>query len=171
MEQVGYDTYCNLLDEVMKEMQGIEVEEEPDIQIDMNISSYIPDEYIFESSQKIEVYQNIALCKTEEDIQNVLDEVLDRYGETPRELNNLIEVSRIKMMCKEKYIIKVSQRGKNIVFTFNNKKFDLSIIEKLLKIYENKIKFSPGNPYITLQVSSAENDILIKEVKEFINNI
>lgn len=171
MEQVGYDTYCNLLDEVMKEMQGIEVEEQPDIQIDMNISSYIPDEYIFESSQKIEVYQNIALCKTEEDIQNVLDEVLDRYGETPRELNNLIEVSRIKMMCKEKYIIKVSQRGKNIVFTFNNKKFDLSIIEKLLKIYENKIKFSPGNPYITLQVSSAENDILIKEVKEFINNI
>ena len=108
MEQVGYDTYCNLLDEVMKEMQGIEVEEEPDIQIDMNISSYIPDEYIFESSQKIEVYQNIALCKTEEDIQNVLDEVLDRYGETPRELNNLIEVSRIKMMCKEKYIIKVT---------------------------------------------------------------
>ena len=171
MEQVGYDTYCNLLDEVMKEMQGIEVEEEPDIQIDMNISSYIPDEYIFESSQKIEVYQNIALCKTEEDIQNVLDEVLDRYGETPRELNNLIEVSRIKMMCKENHIIKVSQRGKNIVFTFNNKKFDLSIIEKLLKIYENKIKFSPGNPYITLQVSSAENDILIKEVKEFINNI
>ena len=171
MEQVGYDTYCNLLDEVMKEMQGIEVEEQPDIQIDMNISSYIPDEYIFESSQKIEVYQNIALCKTEEDIQNVLDEVLDRYGETPRELNNLIEVSRIKMMCKEKYIIKVSQRGKNIVFTFNNKKFDLSIIEKLLKIYRNKIKFSPGNPYITLQVSSAENDILIKEVKEFINNI
>lgn len=171
MEQVGYDTYCNLLDEVMKEMQGIEVEEQPDIQIDMNISSYIPDEYIFESSQKIEVYQNIALCKTEEDIQNVLDEVLDRYGETPRELNNLIEVSRIKMMCKEKHIIKVSQREKNIVFTFNNKKFDLSIIEKLLKIYGNKIKFSPGNPYITLQVSSAENDILIKEVKEFINNI
>ena len=171
MEQVGYDTYCNLLDEIMKEMQGIEVEEQPDIQIDMNISSYIPDEYIFESSQKIEVYQNIALCKTEEDIQNVLDEVLDRYGETPRELNNLIEVSRIKMMCKEKYIIKVSQRGKNIVFTFNNKKFDLSIVEKLLKIYGNKIKFSTGNPYITLQVSSAENDILIKEVKEFINNI
>ncbi len=171
MEQVGYDTYCNLLDEVMKEMQGIEVEEQPDIQIDMNISSYIPDEYIFESSQKIEVYQNIALCKTEEDIQNVLDEVLDRYGETPRELNNLIDVSRIKMMCKEKHIIKVSQRGKNIVFTFNNKKFDLSIVEKLLKIYGNKIKFSTGNPYITLQVSSAENDILIKEVKEFINNI
>ena len=114
MEQVGYDTYCNLLDEVMKEMQGIEVEEQPDIQIDMNISSYIPDEYIFESSQKIEVYQNIALCKTEEDIQNVLDEVLDRYGETPRELNNLIEVSRIKMMCKEKHIIKVSKRVKRI---------------------------------------------------------
>ena len=53
MEQVGYDTYCKLLDEVVKEMQGIKVKEEKDIQIDMNVSSFIPDEYIENSSQKI----------------------------------------------------------------------------------------------------------------------
>ena len=68
MEKVGYDTYCKLLDEVVKEMQGIEIEEDIDVQIDINVSSYIPDEYIESSSQKIEVYQDIALCKTEEDI-------------------------------------------------------------------------------------------------------
>ena len=67
LEQVGYDTYCRLLDEVVKEMQGIEVEKEQDIQIDMNISSYIPEEYIENSSQKIEVYQDIAISKTEEE--------------------------------------------------------------------------------------------------------
>ena len=79
MEQVGYDTYCRLLDEVIKEMQGIEVVEEKDVQIDLAISSYIPDEFIENSTQKIEIYQNIALCRTEEDIQNVIDEIIDRF--------------------------------------------------------------------------------------------
>ena len=77
MEQVGYDTYCKLLDEVLKQMQGIEEVEEQDIQIDLAVSCYIPEEYIENSSQKIEVYQDIALCKTEEDIQNVTDEIID----------------------------------------------------------------------------------------------
>lgn len=168
MEQVGYDTYCNLLDEVIKEMKGIEIEESQDIQIDINISSYIPDEYISESSQKIEVYQNIALCKTEEDVQNVIDEILDRYGNMPDELENLIEVSRIKRMCKEKNILKISQRNDNIVFTFDNKKFDLSIVDKLLKVYKNRIKFSTGNPYITLKIDSISDKKIIKEIKDFI---
>lgn len=90
MEQVGYDTYCKLLDEVIKEMQGIEVVEEKDVQIDLSISSYIPDEFIENSTQKIEVYQNIALCRTEEDIQNVIDEIIDRfrkYAKRSRKLN------------------------------------------------------------------------------------
>lgn len=79
MDQVGYDTYCKLLDEVVKEMQGIQTKEEIDVQIDINISSYIPDEYIENSSQKIEIYQNIAIARTEEDIQNVVDEIIDRF--------------------------------------------------------------------------------------------
>ena len=90
MEQVGYDTYCKLLDEVIKEMQGIEVVEEKDVQIDLSISSYIPDEFIENSTQKIEVYQNIALCRTEEDIKNVIDEIIDRfrkYAKRSRKLN------------------------------------------------------------------------------------
>lgn len=68
IEQVGYDMYCKLLDEVMKEMQGEKVEEpkEEDIQIDINVSSYIPDEYIESSDMKISIYQDIALCKNED---------------------------------------------------------------------------------------------------------
>lgn len=90
MEQVGYDTYCKLLDEVIKEMQGIEVVEEKDVQIDIGVSCYIPDDFIENSTQKIEVYQDIALCRTEEDIQNVIDEIIDRfrkYAKRSRKLN------------------------------------------------------------------------------------
>ena len=79
MDQVGYDTYCKLLDEVIKELQGVEQKEEIDVQIDLNLSSYIPDAYIENSSQKIEIYQNIALARTEQDIENVIDEMIDRY--------------------------------------------------------------------------------------------
>ncbi len=171
MEQVGYDTYCNLLDEVIKQMQGIEIEDTKDVQIDINISSYIPDEYISESSQKIEIYQNIALCKTQEDIENVIDEIIDRYGDLPSELENLIEVSRIKRMCEQKHIIKLSQRMENVVFTFDNKKFDLKVVEKLVDKYKNKIKFSTGNPYITLNVRSNSQKEIVKQIKEFIESV
>ena len=80
LEQVGYDTYCNLLDEVVKEIQGEVVTPEIDVQIDLDATCYIPDTYISDSSQKIEMYQEIALCKNEEDIQNVIDEMIDRFG-------------------------------------------------------------------------------------------
>ena len=104
MEQVGYDTYCKLLDEVVKEMQGVKVEEEKDVQIDMNISSFIPDEYIENSSQKIEIYQDIALSKNEDDLIEVTDEIIDRYGMMPQEVENLIEIARIKRLCKKSNI-------------------------------------------------------------------
>ena len=71
LDQVGYDTYCKLLDEVVKEMKGIKEEEEIDVQIDIAVGSYIPDSFIENSSQKIEIYQNIALCKNEEKLQKL----------------------------------------------------------------------------------------------------
>ena len=178
MEQVGYDTYCNLLDQVVKEMQGIEVEEDKDIQIDIDISSYIPDSYIDNSSQKIEVYQNIALCRTEEDIQNVIDEIIDRYGVMPKELENLIEVARIKELCRTTGVIKITEKkniytkNQNVVFYFDKNKYNPEIVNELLKKYNTKIKFSAGiEPYITLIIKDKNDEELIKEIKEFLNSV
>ena len=128
MEQVGYETYCKLLDEVIKEMQGIEVHEDVDVQIDLDISCYIPDEFISDSSQKIEIYQDIALCKTEEDIANVVDEVIDRYGNMPEELNNLLEIARIKELCRKNNIIKLVRKNQNFIFYFDSSKFNFDIV-------------------------------------------
>ena len=150
LEQVGYDTYCNLLDEVIKEMKGIEVLPETDIQIDLNVTSYIPDEYISDANQKIEVYQNIALCKNEEDIQNVIDEIIDRFGNMPKELENLIDIARIKYLSKEINIVKIMNKNQAVVFTFEQNRFKLDV-NKLIQNYGNKIKFSAGvKPMITL---------------------
>ena len=171
MEQVGYDTYCKLLDEVVKEMQGVKVEEEKDVQIDMNISSFIPDEYIENGSQKIEVYQDIALCKTDENLNDVIDGIIDRYGNMPEEVENLIEVAKIKMLCKNANIIKLVQRDEKAVFYFDNEKFDMQIVNELIKKYRNQIRFSPGkDPYVTYNLDiNIDKEIIIK-LKDFLKS-
>ncbi len=168
LEQVGYDTYCSLLDEVVKEMQGIEVEKDIDIQIDLNVTSYIPDEYIPDSSQKIEIYQNIALCKNEEDIQNVVDEIIDRFGNMPAELENLLDIARIKYLSKPLYISKIASKKTAVVFTFEQSQFKIDISE-LVKKYKNKIKFSPGvKPMITLEIGTTSERQILNDVTEFL---
>lgn len=171
MEQVGYDTYCKLLDEVVKEMQGVKIEEEKDVQIDMNISSFIPDEYIENSSQKIEIYQDIAISKNEDDLIEVTDEIIDRYGTMPKEVENLIEVARIKRLCKESNILKIVQRKDTAVFYFDVESFNMEIIDLLIKEYRNSIKFSPGREsYITLNLNTTSEEKIIEKVKEFLKN-
>ena len=168
LEEVGYDTYCRLLNEVIKEEQGIKVEEEFDVQIDLNVTSFIPETYISDSNQKIEIYQDIALCKSEEDIQDVVDELIDRFGNMPKELENLLEISRIKQMAKEKYISKIASKNENIIFTFENNKFNVDSVNGLIKEYGNRIRFTPGvKPMITLKVNTGDEKEILEEVKKF----
>ena len=164
MEQVGYDMYNKLLDEVVKETKGEQVVEEEEILIDINLSAYIPDKYIEDSSQKIEIYQDIADCKTEEDIQNIIDEIIDRYGDMPREVENLMEVARIKNAARNTNVTKIQERPMGIVFTV--KDIDNDKLEELINEYRNNIRFSAGEkPYVTLTVK--ENKI--KEIIKFLN--
>ena len=170
MEQVGYDTYCKLLDEVIKEMQGIEVVEEQDVQIDLAVSSYIPDNFIENSSQKIEIYQNIALCRTEEELQNVIDEVIDRYGRLPKELENLIDIARIKQLARKANILKIAQRENGIVFYFVKEKIKPEMVNALITKYPMLVKFSNAvEPYVTLRIK--ENENIIEKAKEFLNTV
>ena len=172
MEQVGYDTYCKLLDEVIKNMQGIEVKEEQDIQIDVSISSYIPDSFIENSSQKIEIYQNIALCRTEEDIQNVIDEIIDRYGKIPKELENLIEIARIKELARKVGATKISQKTENIVFYFKKETIPVEKANDLLQKYGIAIRFSSGiEPYVTFKIGKKTDKEIISKSKEFLQLI
>ena len=144
MEQVGYDMYCKLLDEVVKEIKGEEVIEDTDVQIELNVSSYIPENYIENSAQKIEVYQNIALCRNDDDIQDTTDELIDRYGSIPIEVDNLLKIIKIKILSREKYVLKVAQRKENVVIYFEQTKFNIDIVDKLMKKFRNRIKFSPA---------------------------
>ena len=168
LEQVGYDTYCNLLDEVVREIQGETVIPEIDVQIDLDVTSYIPDEYISDSSQKIEMYQEIALCKNEEDIQNVVDEMIDRFGNMPNEIENLLDIARIKTLCKKLKISKVQEKRNFVVFIFEPGEINIDINE-LLKKYRNRIKFTQGiKPQVTLALTENSEKGILNEVKVFL---
>lgn len=175
LEQVGYDTYCNLLDEAVKEIQGVEIRPETDIQIDLNVTSYIPDEYISDSNQKIEVYQDIALCKNEEDIQNIIDEMIDRFGNMPEELEKLIDIARIKFLAKKLHIEKIASRKTAVIFTFKQEGSENKLeidIPTLVKKYGTKIKFSAGiKQMITLEIGSNSERTILNDTTEFIKYI
>ncbi len=163
--------YCKLLDEVMNEMQGKEIkgaeEDKEDIQIELNVSSYIPDDYIENSDIKIGIYQEIALCKNEDEILDITDEIIDRFGSMPKEVENLLEIARIKNLCKEKNVIKILQRERSIVFYLSNANFNFDNVSKIISKYQTRVKFSPSAlPYVTYRFD--ENKSIIKQVKEFL---
>lgn len=166
MDQVGYDTYCKLLDEVIKEMKGIQLEEDIDVSIDINVSSYIPDEFIENGAQKIEVYQNIALCNNEKDIENTKEDIIDRFGKMPKEVNNLLEIARIKGMCKNIGITKITEKQNSIVFNFNPEIFTIDI-DSIIKKYGSKVRFSPARePYFTYKLENSKD--VLKEIEKFL---
>lgn len=163
-------------------MKGIKIEPEIDLQIDLNVSSYIPDEYIPDANQKIEIYQNIALCKNEQNIQDVIDEIIDRFGNMPHELENLIAIARIKYLSKQLNVSKIASKNMTrvasssmqasektaVVFTFEPNKFELDLNE-LVKKYGNKIKFTNGiKPMITLQIEPNNERQILHDVTEFL---
>ena len=169
LEEVGYDTYCRILDEVLKEEQGLKVEEDVNCQIDLNVTSYIPDSYIKDQNQKIEIYQDIALCKNEEDISNIIDEIIDRFGNMPDEIENLLEISRIKQLARKRNLVKIQSKKNSIVFTYDSNKFDNTSLSDLIGKYGNRIQFSSGlKPMITLKLEKQGEKGILQEVKEFL---
>ncbi len=149
-------------------MKGIKLEPELEIQIDLNVTSYIPDEYIPDANQKIEIYQNIALCHNEEEIQDIIDEMIDRFGNLPKEVENLIGIARIKYLAKQLKITKITSKKNAVVFTFEPNQFELDLNE-LVKNYGNKIKFSAGiKPMITLGMKTEEERQILQDVTDFL---
>lgn len=170
IEQVGFDMYNKLLKEVIDEEKGIKEEEnkDDDIQIDLKITGYIPDKYIQDEAQKIEVYQDIASCTSNEDIEKIRKDLIDRFGKIPQETLNLLQIAKIKILCKNKKVNKIKQINNRITFYFDD--FDNSKIDELLRFYKGNIRFSEGDkPAISVIIGTLEDSI--KKTKEFLNKI
>jgi transcription-repair coupling factor (superfamily II helicase) len=115
MESVGYDMYCRLLDEAVMELKG----ESPDINdqeitIDINISAYIDNDYIGIENQKIDMYKKIASITSEEDIAEIEDELIDRYGNIPKYVKNLLKIAHIKSLPENAVFLQSPRKTKRL---------------------------------------------------------
>ncbi len=116
IDSVGYDLYVKLLNEAVLEERGESAEKRPEAQIDMRISAHIPDSYIPAQSGRMEMYKKISLITCKDDAADVLDELIDRYGEPPRQVERLLEVALMKAICEEVGFSKVECREDSLIF-------------------------------------------------------
>ena len=115
--------YCRLLDEAVRELKGeLPPEKEPEVNIDLNIDAYIADEYINKEIQKIEMYKKIASIQDEQDVIDIKDELLDRYGDLPKQVENLISIAYIKALAGKLGISAITEKKDALIFQFKDKK-------------------------------------------------
>ncbi len=168
---VGYEMYCKLLDEAIREMKGEEVKPKFETSIDMNITAHIPQNYIKNEVQKIEVYKKIANILTQDDYNDVQEEVEDRFGDIPKAVNNLMDIALFKAFASSVGVISVTQIGKSVKFTVvNDANIDVEKVLELSKKASNPLKLQMGTePVITIDFK--KKNISVDELFEFLESI
>lgn len=143
MNLVGYDMYCLLLEQAVKELKGTDSVEKPKTTVDLRLSAFIPEDVIEDESLRIEMYRKIAGIETEDDKSDVISEFTDRYGDVPESVDNLTEMALIKFLASEIFISDITQKDGMVVFTFDRVVSPKSIVD-IMDGYKGKMMFSSG---------------------------
>ncbi|MBP5266025.1 MAG: transcription-repair coupling factor, partial [Lachnospiraceae bacterium] len=109
MEAVGYDLYCKLLNEAVRKEKGENVMEDFETSVDIALDAFIPPAYIEDEEQKLEIYKRIAGVETEEEQDEMIDELIDRFGEPPKAVQNLLFVARLRADAHKAYLLEIKQ--------------------------------------------------------------
>lgn len=142
MEAVGYDLYCKMLNEAVRHLKGEAEEEEYNTTIDLNVDAYIPDSYIPNEYHKLDIYKRVAAIESEEDMEEMTEELIDRFGDFPKKVETLLEVARLKSFAHEVYITQIEQKGETYTFTMYEKARVLpERIPKLLLDFKEELSF------------------------------
>lgn len=166
INQVGYDFYLHLLENSMMERKGHKPQDINTTSIDINIGAYIPKSYIKDEVQRLEFYKKISTIESDEDYYDLLEESIDRYGDLPKAVENLIEISYIKYLANLKSIstIKGDQDGLEIEF-FDPEDINLNKINDILSSYGSNIRLSPKrSDYLAFKPQAD----LLQDLKELI---
>ncbi len=143
MNLVGYDMYCMLLEQAVKEKKGETYVPAVDIIIDINVDAYIPDSYIEYEQQRIEMYKKIAAMENLDDYYDMQGEFIDRFGDVPKSVMNLLEISYIKTLCRQCEVSSVSQKDGSLDFVFTNRANPQAVVT-LIGEYSRKMRFVGG---------------------------
>ncbi len=171
---VGFDLYTNMLKDAINELKGEKIEEvnvEP--QIELEVDAYLPTEYIDDSMQKIEMYKKFANIKTMEEVEQTVEELIDRFGDTPNPVENLINITKIKAYAYKYQMVSISQKGNEILIKVRPEQNQLVDGFKLFKIaneFNHKIKLSSGHQIgIKVAIKGLSTKEILKLLLDFLN--
>ena len=174
MESVGYDLYCKMLNEAVLTMKGEQQEVDTfTTSIDLSIDAYIPETYIKSESEKLSWYKRIATIETQEESEDMIEEMTDRYGDTPAPLIRLMDVALLREEAHQAWLLSIEQKGSKILFTMNPRaKVRVEEIDGFLKQYRNKMKIKPeANPVFVFESTGIPKKDLLAKVREIIGGI
>ncbi|MCM1386200.1 MAG: transcription-repair coupling factor [Bacillus sp. (in: Bacteria)] len=148
MQAVGYDLYCKMLNEAVKNIKGIPVIEDFNTAIDLDVDAYIPPSYIVNEIQKLDIYKRIAGIENDRECDDMKEELLDRFGEIPKSVDNLLRIALIRVKAHKLFMPEVKGKNELLQFLFRtDAPIAVENIPLLIQRYEGKLLFDPkGTP-------------------------
>lgn len=158
MEAVGYDMYLKLLNEAVLEEKGEQAPADYECMVDIQISAHIPEDYIESSNQRLEIYRRIADIKNDGDVSDVLDELIDRFGDPPQAVKSLVDVALVRNTAARLGIREISQRGEMVMLFAD--KIDFKAVSGLVAKLRRRVMVSAGQkPYISVKLLAGQSPI------------
>lgn len=173
MDTVGYDMYCRLLKESINEAKNIKNPvEERTVLIDVEADAFLPDTYITNHNQRIDIYKRISAIESEEDKAETEEELTDRYGKIPRQARNIIEIAMLKVFAREAGITEINQHGLMLQLKFDEDELNPTLIWDIDGKFPKRIKVaSAKNPILNFRLEDKERREIIKFLNILLNVI
>ena len=147
MASVGYDLYVKMIDDTIKEMRGDVSQGDVDTRVDIKMDAYLPQEYVNNDILRVEMYKKIASVRTDADRDDLIEELIDRFGDPNRPVMNLIDIAQMKNLCSRIGIDLVSMKGDKLHMRFSiSADIDLMLVLMAAKKHEHYLRLLGGNP-------------------------
>ena len=165
MQAVGYDLYCKLLNEAVLALRGENEAEDFETVVDCDIDAYIPPSYIRNEYQKLDVYKRISGIENQEEYMDMQDELLDRFGDIPKSVENLLVIARVRALAHKCYVTEVLVKEKEVKLTMYQKaKINVGGIPDLVNSYGGALKLVPGEVPVFHYVERKPKGITIEDM-------
>lgn len=156
---VGFDLYCRMLEEAVKQAKGEEAPKEKEITIDLQVKAYIPQDYIYDNGTKIDFYQRIYAARDSRELEALREEFIDRFGPEPEALNNLLKIAAIKILALTAKVSSVSQEKEYIRIRMeDNHGLSGPGLMELAKRFRRQVSFSVSSG-LEIMVNTRSLDI------------
>ncbi len=167
MMSVGYDMYLKLLDEAVLEERG-EKPREPECTADLNVTANVDPEFVSRGEERMDLYRRMAAIRTQADADDLLDEIVDRYGDPPKGVLNLIDIALMRAEARRCGIEDIRQKAGDVLFTMTNLNFEAMTAICAENGYRNRVSFVATAKKPTLRLKLTSGSDSLKQTKNFI---